>query len=141
VATHIGCTGFFATHYHSLATEFADHPEIAPKRMQIHVDEDKRSVTFLYRLEDGVAEGSFGMHCASMCGIPSKVVDRAEIAAKEWEHTSKLKESLEKARSGVYIPLGWQSDVSWILKEALGNDEKSVGVNGLEVLMKAIESL
>src|ERR1700760_3456351 len=28
VATHIGCVGFFATHYHSLAAEFQDHPEI-----------------------------------------------------------------------------------------------------------------
>ena len=107
--------------------------------MQIHVDEDKRQVTFLYKLEEGVAEGSFGMHCASMCGIPSKVVDRAEVAAKEWEHTSRLKESLEKAKSGVYIPLGWQSDISCILKEALGG--AGVEMRGLEVLMKAIEAL
>ncbi|KAL5327652.1 hypothetical protein ACEPPN_005353 [Leptodophora sp. 'Broadleaf-Isolate-01'] len=142
VATHIGCTGFFATHYHSLATEFAGHPEIAPKRMQIHVDEDNRRVTFLYKLEDGVAEGSFGMHCAAMCGIPSKVIDRAEVAAKEWEHTSRLKESLEKARSGCYIPLGVQSDVSWILKQAMGGSlEDGVEDRGLEVLIKAISRL
>ncbi|KAG9233635.1 muts domain V-domain-containing protein [Amylocarpus encephaloides] len=136
VATHIGCTGFFATHYHSLATEFAGHPEIAPKRMQIHVDDDNRQVTFLYKLEEGVAEGSFGMHCAAMCGIPTKVIDRAEVAARDWEHTSRLKESLEKARSGCYIPLGFQSDVSWLLKEAT-----EVEGRGMEVLMKAIESL
>ncbi|RDL29783.1 DNA repair protein MutS, III [Venustampulla echinocandica] len=138
VASHIGCTGFFATHYHSLATEFSGHPEIAPKRMQIHVDEDNRCVTFLYKLENGVAEGSFGMHCAAMCGIPSKVIDRAEVAAKEWEHTSRLKESLEKARSGCYIPLGIQSDVSWMLKGAIGDEAEE---RGLDVLMKAIESL
>ncbi|CZT09518.1 probable DNA mismatch repair protein [Rhynchosporium graminicola] len=142
VATHIGCTGFFATHYHSLATEFQSHPEIAPKRMQIHVDEDNRRVTFLYKLEDGVAEGSFGMHCASMCGIPAKVVDRAEVAAREWEHTSRLKESLEKARSGCYIPLGVQSDVAWVLRKAMGGDvEDGVEGRGLEVLMKAIARL
>lgn len=139
VATHIGCVGFFATHYHSLATEFAGHPEIAAKRMQIHVDDDNRRVTFLYKLENGVAEGSFGMHCAAMCGIPSKVIDRAEVAAKEWEHTSRLKESLEKARSGCYIPLGMQSDVSWVLREALGAE--GVGERDLHVMMKAIESL
>ncbi|RQM08847.1 hypothetical protein DH86_00002962 [Scytalidium sp. 3C] len=138
VATHIGCTGFFATHYHSLATEFAGHPEITPKRMQIQVDEDNRRVTFLYKLEAGVAEGSFGMHCAAMCGIPAKVIDRAEIAAREWEHTSRLKESLEKARSGCYIPLGMQSDVSWILKDTLDTD---VEERGLNVLIKAIQGL
>jgi DNA mismatch repair protein MSH6 len=141
VATHIGCTGFFATHYHSLATEFSGHSEIAPKRMQIHVDDDNRRVTFLYKLEAGVAEGSFGMHCAAMCGIPNKVIDRAEVAAREWEHTSRLKESLEKARSGCYIPLGVQSDISWILRDVLTEGEEGVEERGLSVLMKAIESL
>lgn len=61
VATHIGCVGYFATHYHSLASEFSHHPEIEPRRMQIHVDDENRNITFLYKLEKGVAEGSFGM--------------------------------------------------------------------------------
>jgi DNA mismatch repair protein MSH6 len=139
LATHVGCVGFFATHYHSLASEFAGHPEIAPKRMQIDVDNENRRVTFLYKLEPGVAEGSFGMHCASMCGISSKVVDRAEVAAKEWEHTSKLKESLELAKGAAWVPLGIQSDVAWILRD-LG-DETGVSERGLEVLLNAISSL
>ncbi|KAJ9661332.1 DNA mismatch repair protein msh6 [Coniosporium apollinis] len=138
IATHVGCVGFFATHYHSLATEFSGHPEIASKRMQIHVDDENRQVTFLYKLEDGVAEGSFGMHCAAMCGIPSKVIECAEVAAREWEHTSRLKESLEQARQACYVPLGMQSDVAWILKEGV---EEVVGERGLEVLRQAIEAL
>jgi len=137
VATHIGCVGFFATHYHSLAEEFSSHPEIRNRRMRIYVDDEHRRVTFLYKLEDGVAEGSFGMHCASMCGIPAKVVERAEVAAREWEHTSRLKESLEVARRGCWVPLGMQSDVAWMLKEA----RDSVGGRGVEVLRRAIEAL
>ncbi|KAF9876970.1 hypothetical protein CkaCkLH20_05816 [Colletotrichum karsti] len=136
VATHVGCVGFFATHYHSLATEFESHPEIVPRRMQIHVDEEERRVTFLYKLEEGIAEGSFGMHCAAMCGISDRVIERAEVAAKEWEHTSRLKESLEKAKSGCYIPLGMLSDVASLLN---GGDE--VGKRGVEVLLKAVEAL
>ncbi|KAI1646999.1 DNA mismatch repair protein Msh6 [Daldinia loculata] len=138
VATHIGCIGFFATHYHSLATEFENHPEIRAKRMQIHVDEKQRRVTFLYKLEDGVAEGSFGMHCAAMCGISSRVIERAEVAAKEWEHTSRLKESLERAREGCYIPLGILSDVAALLDEEKSSD---VGLQSMDVLAKAIEAL
>jgi DNA mismatch repair protein MSH6 len=103
--------------------------------MQIHVDEDERKVTFLYKLEEGVAEGSFGMHCAAMCGIPGRVIDYAEKAAKEWEHTSRLKESLEKAKTGCYIPLGILSDVGTLLR---GDD---VGNIAIEVLLKAIEAL
>lgn len=136
VATHVGCVGFFATHYHSLATEFENHPEIRAKRMQIHVNDEERRVTFLYKLEDGVAEGSFGMHCAAMCGINNRVITRAEVAAKEWEHTSRLKESLDKAKTGCYIPLGVLSDVASLLRS---DDE--VNARGVEVLLRAIEKL
>ncbi|KAI9149114.1 DNA mismatch repair protein msh6 [Paramyrothecium foliicola] len=136
VATHIGCVGFFATHYHSLATEFENHPEIRARRMRIHVDDEERRVTFLYKLEDGVAEGSFGMHCAAMCGINDRVIERAEVAAKEWEHTSRLKDSLEKAKTGCYIPLGILSDVGSLL-----GDKGEFGQMGMDVLLKAIEGL
>ena len=138
VASHIGCVGFFATHYHSLAAEFAHHPEVRARRMQIAVDEKERRITFLYKLEDGVAEGSFGMHCASMCGIPKKVVDRAEVAAREWEHTSRLKESLEKAKTGCYIPLGILSDVACLLRDG---GEQEVPERAMDVLLRAIEAL
>ena len=150
IASHVGCVGFFATHYHSLAATFDTHPEVSNKRMRIHVDEQERRVTFLYKLEDGVAEGSFGMHCASMCGIPNRVIERAEIAAKEWEHTSRLKESLDAAKQGCFVPLGLLSDVAWMLKdedqatskvEEVVESEDGIGQRGLEVLMRAIESL
>lgn len=138
VASHIGCIGYFATHYHSLATEFENHPEIRARRMQIEVDDDNRRVTFLYKLEDGVAEGSFGMHCAAMCGIPDKVIERAEVAAREWEHTSRLKESLDLAKTGCYIPLGVLSDVASLLRE---DDKQEVQEQGLDVLLRAIDAL
>lgn len=138
VASHIGCVGFFATHYHSLATEFEPHPEIRAKRMQIDVDDAQRRITFLYKLEDGVAEGSFGMHCAAMCGIKNSVIERAEEAAREWEHTSRLKESLERAQEGCWIPLGVLSDVAAVLDEDKSQD---LSTRGLDVLMKAIEAL
>ena len=134
IATHIGCVGFFATHYHSLAAEFSTHPEIRNKRMRIHVDDENRQITFLYKLEDGVAEGSFGMHCASMCGIPKAVVGRAEEAAKAWEHTSKLQEKMGERR-GECVPLGVGSDVAWLLRA------EEVGARGLDVLRKAVVGL
>ena len=134
IATHLGCVGFFATHYHSLAAEFAKHPEIRNKRMRILVDDERRQVTFLYKLEDGVAEGSFGMHCASMCGIPDVVVERAEQAAKAWEHTSKLQDRMGE-RGGDWVPLGVSSDVAWMLKGA------DVSEGGMDVLRKAIKAL
>jgi DNA mismatch repair protein MSH6 len=154
LASHVGCLGFFATHYHSLASEFEAHPEVNAKRMQILVDEVERRVTFLYKLEPGVAEGSFGMHCASMCGISKSVVDRAEVAAEEWEHTSKKIKASEKRRVEGWggLPLGVLSDVAWVLKGAVldggekGAEEENaandrVDERGLDALMKCIEAL
>lgn len=138
VATRIGCIGFFATHYHSLASEFASHPEIRNVRMAIDVDDTNKQITFLYQLEDGVAEGSFGMHCAAMCGIPDKVIKTAEVAAKEWEHTSRLKDSLDKAREACYVPLGLLSDIAWMLKDGM---ENQVEDRSLEVLRQAVAAL
>ncbi|RMZ77096.1 hypothetical protein DV737_g4557, partial [Chaetothyriales sp. CBS 132003] len=144
LASHVGCLGFFATHYHSLGAEFRYHPEVEMKRMAILVNEEERRVTFLYRLEEGVAEGSFGMHCASMCGIHKGVIVRAEEAAEAWEHTSKVGKRLGKAaeavgkgaEGGAELPLGVLSDVASILKE-----EEGVGDRALQELMGAIERL
>ena len=148
IASSVGCTGFFATHYHSLAHEFAGHPEVAAKRMKIEVDEEARRVTFLYRLEDGVAEGSFGMHCASMCGIPRGVVERAEVAAQRWESSGRVRERIESARDGGALGLGWLSDVAWMLRAAKKEDEEGIngeeeGINqrAMEVLARAIGAM
>lgn len=139
ISTRIGCVGFFATHYRSLAKEFEAHPEISNKRMRIHVDDASRSITFLYKLEDGVAEGSFGMHCAAMCGIPSKVIENAETAAKEWEHTSRLGERMEirKEEGAAYLPLGMQSDIAWAMREGI----QGVGERALDTLRAALAAL
>ncbi|KAK3675270.1 DNA mismatch repair protein msh6 [Recurvomyces mirabilis] len=143
IATHVGSLGYFATHYHSLASEFASHPQITPKRMAVRVEHDVRDVTFLYKLEEGVAEGSYGMHCAAMCGIPEKVIRAAEQAAMSWEHTGRIKESVEKAQQSEWLPLGMLSDIAWMVKDRNDADEEDLGVSekSLEILRKAIAAL
>jgi len=150
IAGHIGCTGFFATHYHSLAHEFASHPEVAAKRMAIAVDEEERHITFLYKLEEGIAEGSFGMHCAAMCGIKKSIIDNAEKAAEEWEHSGRmLREATERKRGRGElgegeITLGWLSDMAWILKDGEDDVDAADGAineRALNVLAQAIEAM
>ena len=80
--------------------------------MGILVDEESRNITFLYKLQPGKSNGSFGMHVASMCGVPKEIVDNAEVAAKTHEHTSRLKKVHQSQES--IIPLGLESDFSWI---------------------------
>lgn len=145
LAGRVGCLGVFATHYHSLATDFAGHPEVRAMRMKILVDEAARRVTFLYKLEEGVAEGSFGMHCASMCGIPSGVVERAEVVAEERE-VGKVK-TVDWKQEGA-LSLGLLSDLGWLVREdedTVEGEEYDQGEKEeerrLEILRKRIQSL
>ncbi|KAG0676856.1 DNA mismatch repair protein msh6 [Pichia californica] len=118
-ATHVQSIGFFATHYANLGQSFINHPKIIPLRMSILVDAKSKKITFLYKLEKGQSNGSFGMHVATMCGIPSEIVENAEIAAKKWEHTSKLNKSNLSSLSN--IPLGLESDFSWLSQRKIIN--------------------
>ena len=138
VASRVGCVGFFATHYRSLAAEFEGHPEVRNMRMRIQVDDEKKNITFLYKLEEGVADGSFGMYCAGMCGIPGKIIQNAEKAARELEGTSRLREkqAVEK-KDGMALPLGLLSDVAWVLRSGV----EGVGERGLEVLKEVVAGL
>ncbi|KAG0661777.1 DNA mismatch repair protein msh6 [Monosporozyma unispora] len=132
VATHIQSLGFFATHYGTLGLQFIGHPQVRPMRMQILVDEGTRNVTFLYKLEDGASEGSFGMHVASMCNIPKSIVDGAEKAAMELENTSKLLKQLNNTEGisdkNIKVSDGLQSDLVRLLYgSGLNNDKTGTG--------------
>lgn len=134
LATHVGSLGFFATHYGTLYESFRDHPDVAAKQMAIMVDEESRKVTFLYKLVDGMSPGSFGMNVAAMCGIEASIIDEAEIAAQEYEHTSRMKKLLEVTttttttpngevedkHAAAVLPLGVESDFRWAMQGSTG---------------------
>lgn len=146
LASHVQPLGFFATHYGSLGLSFVNHPQIKPLRMGIIVEKNSRNITFLYKLEDGTAPGSFGMNVAAMCGISTEIVERAEEAAKEYEQTSKLKEEHEKQHSNK-LTNGLQSDFSWLYQryDQLTDDilryDEQVKVNALNNIFRMVDSL
>ncbi|ORY49140.1 hypothetical protein BCR33DRAFT_753229 [Rhizoclosmatium globosum] len=87
--TQTKCLGLFSTHYGMLTKEFEDNGLVSLKHMSFVADEEKHSITFLYKLTDGACPKSFGMNVALMAGVPSSIVDTAERVASEFE--SKLK--------------------------------------------------
>lgn len=154
LSTHIQSLGFFATHYGTLGLSFKTHPKIMPLRMAIIADSaGSRNITFLYKLEEGSASGSFGMNVASMCGIQEDIVMKAEIAAKEYEHTSKLKKLTEiilhsgEDGSSMNLSLGLQSDFSWVvnnyeeLTKSVSVSNENVQHNAISTIFKMIDSL
>ncbi|CCE62008.1 hypothetical protein TPHA_0B03370 [Tetrapisispora phaffii CBS 4417] len=135
LATHIQSMSFFATHYAALGLNFKGHPDVRPMKMNILVDEQTRNITFLYQLVNGESGKSFGMHVASMCGISKTIVDEAQIAAENHEHTSEIIKKQNLALKGlnkerVDMPLGLQSDFIRLTKgDGLTNSKLGTGEN------------
>ena len=71
----LGCRTLFATHYHEL-TALADLlPRVRNERMDVLEEGDR--VVFLRRVVPGGADRSYGIHVASLAGMPRAVVRRA----------------------------------------------------------------
>lgn len=75
-----GCRTLFATHYHEL-TALAQENGGVFNNVSLHrvaVKEWKGQIVFLHTVEDGAAEGSYGVQVAKLAGVPNNVVARAE---------------------------------------------------------------
>lgn len=80
--TQIWCRGLFATHYHELTHLHAQLPAL--RCYTAEIQEWKDQVIFLHRMVPGVAQRSFGLHVATMAGLPQEVVTRAENLLQQW---------------------------------------------------------
>ena len=71
----LGARTVFATHYHELVglAESLDGAE----PFNVAVRESDRDIVFLYRLEPGGSDRSYGVHVARLAGLPAEVVGRA----------------------------------------------------------------
>ena len=70
------CRALFATHYHELATLAATLSALRPHSMR--VKEWKNDIVFLYEVERGAANRSYGIHVARLAGLPQAVIERAK---------------------------------------------------------------
>ncbi len=71
----VGARTVFATHYHELVGLAESLERAAP--FNVAVRETGRGITFLYNLEPGGTNRSYGVHVARLAGLPAGVVDRA----------------------------------------------------------------
>ena len=70
------CRALFATHYHELASLAATLSALRPHSMR--VKEWKNDIVFLYEVERGAANRSYGIHVARLAGLPQAVIERAK---------------------------------------------------------------
>ncbi len=86
LAQHLKCYTLFATHYFEL-TQLA---ETMNNVVNVHLDavEHGDSIVFLYAVNDGPANQSYGLQVAQLAGVPRPVIKRAKEKLVELEHHS-----------------------------------------------------
>jgi DNA mismatch repair protein MutS len=70
---HAGARTLFATHYHELS--MLSHPRLVNRSMEVL--EKNGEILFLRKLREGAAAESYGLHVASLAGLPETVLERA----------------------------------------------------------------
>lgn len=75
------CRTLFATHYHEL-----NQLKLKTlKFLTMNIKEWEDKIIFLHEIIEGVAKQSYGIHVASLAGLPSSVIDRANAVLKTFE--------------------------------------------------------
>ena len=92
IVKEIKCFAMFATHFHELTALVEEYPQVQNLHVVAHIGDssskDRREVTLLYKVEDGVCDQSFGIHVAELVRFPQKVINMAKRKADELEDFS-----------------------------------------------------
>ncbi len=89
IAIKIKCITLFATHYKDLCEMNKKYKQISNKTLKIK--EWKDEIIFNYKVIDGIAEGSFGIHVANLAGINKTITTRAKEVLKKNNKVSETK--------------------------------------------------
>lgn len=81
LATKIKATTIFSTHYHQLTTLALQHSNIV--NYQVLVQEKNQDITFLYKVEPGSANRSYGIHVAALADLPHEIIMKANQVLNE----------------------------------------------------------
>ena len=82
ILNKIKCITLFATHYKQLCSLSKNYEFLKLKRIKIRKWNDE--IIFLYKVIDGISEGSFGIHVANLAGIKSTIIERSKEILHEF---------------------------------------------------------
>lgn len=126
----IGAKTLFATHYYELTDLEDELPGVV--NYHIKVSEWQGNVVFLYELERGRSEKSYGIHVAKLARVPDAVIKRAWEVLEQLE---KGKGSRGRDRSSYQPSLFEEQDQ---LREFLSSidPERLTPLQALEILFR-----
>ena len=93
----IKCKTLFSTHYHEL-TKLENITE-GIKNIHVSAKEDHGKLIFLYKINEGPIEKSYGIHVAQLAHLPNDVINGANKILKELENGNKGSEDLANSES------------------------------------------
>ncbi len=82
LVSRVGCLTVFITHYPLIAQLANESPADAANFHMSYLEGDDGDVTFLYQLEKGESEQSYGINVARLAGVPAPIRSRASQMAK-----------------------------------------------------------
>lgn len=83
LASELKCLTLFATHFHELTALSEQHSSIVNRHVTAHAADGE--FTMLYKVEDGAADQSFGIHVAQAARFPPSVITAAKRKLAELE--------------------------------------------------------
>ncbi len=84
LSNKIKCRCLFTTHYHDLISWCQKQERVALYFMDCQVNDDIKSIKFLYKFKPGYCPKSYGIHVAKLAGVPDKVLQRASEISNEY---------------------------------------------------------
>ena len=80
----------FSTHYHELVS--LDKKLKNLQNVHVSALEEDGHITFLHKVKKGAVDKSYGIHVASLAGLPNSVIDRSKEILSKYENNSKKRE-------------------------------------------------
>ncbi|HRW58572.1 MAG TPA: DNA mismatch repair protein MutS [Chlamydiales bacterium] len=92
----------FATHYFELTDLEKTYPQVS--NYNIAVKEIEGEITFLHRIEKGIADKSYGIHVAKLAGVPRYALQIAAQKLKELEKEEQPKKKKQNQQLSLFAP-------------------------------------
>lgn len=96
----------FATHYHELTRLSEESTAVVNARVAVQLAEDSHDIRFLYKLEPGVAERSYGILVARLAGLPEDVLEAAQSMLMQLESGTGRPVPIAKNKNQLTLDLG-----------------------------------
>ena len=90
VHNNVKCKTLFSTHYHELTVLEKELRYL--KNVHVSALEENGKITFLHKVKPGPVDKSYGIHVASLVGLPKEIIERAEEILDIYENPKNKKQ-------------------------------------------------